>query len=438
MNETSKSLDFDFEEEPSDLDESDFSANPLPELTAEASSSGDQEGQMTAGFLPIGHVTAEFHPDVISGYYPSDHLTAGHPHMTHPPGVLHGPYPSAVQTTQTWKTYRLLAHCIVTRDFVISGPTDMIGGIHPGNMVVAREHKGARIRVRIPTYGWYGTKDYLGEEFGWMDLRSPTGEPLAVEMQRQLPIIPAPGTIVVSPQEEVVYPTAPAIGHPTINVHPQALPSSPLSTGYSADRELKTPKLRYINRQPHAVYQPASPKDLPDYQPVHVTPPSEKDNDNNAVEPNATHVSSKAVAATAALDSTGVKKLRPPMMRNPLMPVRMVPNNSAVATTTTTAMDKNPAKRTAVVQSTGGTPVVNKPKYNRNGSRGRRRGVYRDKHQALVSHTPGVILYPRDPVTGHVIIPKHLVAAHRKTRRPPCRGQRRNNWGKKHHGKHKA
>jgi len=415
-NDRSEDLGFKFEEEPKDLDDMDFSAPPLPQLVAGKSPPTD----FHLGYMPAG----------------------GYPHIQ-PSGPATGAYVSVDQTTQRWKTYRLLAHCFVWRDYVITGPTDMIGGIHHGNVVVAHEQRGMRVKVRLPTYGWYGTSDYYGEEFGWMDMNGPNGEPLMMEMQPALPSPIQGQAIIGHPNEEVVYPTVQVIQPPTPTTSPPITPPIPVVSGYQpAECTPQTPTLlRNHDAFQHAVYQPTALKDLPNLYQYRTSTPSQK---INAVTPKATPVSSSVAATAVTKESAAgqkprlppLQKPRLPPLRKPLMPVPMVPPKAVNPIPT---LEKKPSKRSADLPGTGSTPATTTSKPKRHGGRGRRRGVYRDKHQALVSHTPGVILYPRDPVTGHVIIPKHLVAAHRKNRRPPCRTRRGpNSWGKKRHGHAKA
>lgn len=368
---SSHSLGFDFEEDPRDLDDSELSACPLPPLAA---------GQRIIGGLPAAHLM------------PGHMMTVTHaPMMTRPPGAPPGTI-SAVQTTQNWKTYRLLAHCFVARNYMITGSTDIIGGIHPGSVVVAAEEKGNRIKIRIPTFGWYSSNDYQSERFGWMDIISPTGERLAVPMPPRMPVITgAEGEVVIA----------------------------------GAPKEAPAPLFLPNHDATHtAVYQPTTPKDLPGMVTTpqgEITPSPRSD---AVMTPKATAVS-PWVAVAAVSPRTGAKK-PVPLLRKPSLPlvaINPVPNTNGHSGTNVVVpgADQRPG---AKLEKSADVPR----------SRKRRMPQFRDKHQATVSHTPGVILYPRDPVTGHVIIPKHIIAARRRCRRkrrPPCKSRRGPNpWQK--------
>lgn len=384
----SASLGFDFEEDPRDLDDNELSACPLPPIAGSCA---------TVHGAPRGLLSA-----------------VQTTQMGYPVGIQ-------LARLQKWKTYRLLAHCIVARDFQIAGSTDIIGGIHPGSIVVALEERGNRIKIQIPTFGWYSSIGYQNERFGWMDVQSPTGERLAVQMPpRQLVHTGVEGEVemVAAPNEEVAYPSG--IIHPQTqgNFQPVQRVESPAVTPTA----LFLPKQ---NSSQAAVYQPTSPKDLPTVFPHGSATPSPK---NEAVTPTATPVSHWRSAA-------GKKPI--PLLRKPKVPVLgLVPASSATTPNAQRAMVPSPAAKSARGKAgprsaQPGAPTMEKMD-NIPRSRKRRMPQFRDKHQATVSHTPGVILYPRDPVTGHVIIPKHIIAARRK-RRPPCKSNRRgpNPWNKR-------
>merc|ERR1719461_687098 len=135
---------------------------------------------------------------------------------------------------------------------------------------------------------------------------------------------------------------------------PSPTPSNsplPISNGYKAaecSTQTSTALPPKHNTYQTAVYQPSTPKDLPNiYHPQVILAPSPK---NTAATPKATHVSSGVSLAKASPEPANGKKPSP-LLRKPLAPVPMVPPK---AVTDSTASSDKKVRRTAAVQGTNG------------------------------------------------------------------------------------
>lgn len=262
--------------------------------------------------------------------------------------------------------YQALAICCVTRDYEAQ---DSIGSVAAGT---------------IPA-GDSGVDVTGSHRQGWIDMECSTGERVVkpiVPMQTLSPDEDCPGGGIAYPQPGMAFP-GPRPGPPGLAVPPvlvQAGPYMPMAPPFAAPRPL-VPSL------------PFKPLNLQQRAPMRV--------EGSPQPPETTSDNAAAIPLPEEFPA-----LRPSMRRRSFP----IPTPAPMQMNT----DPFPAPAPGPMPST-----VKRTSRRGTGKRhGYRNGIdFPDPHQALVSNTPGVVLYPRDPRTGAVIIPKHLRRRNRSRRR---------------------
>lgn len=286
--------------------------------------------------------------------------------------------------------YQALAICCVTRDY---DATDSIGSVAAGTVVYAVEKRGNRIKIQIPA-GDSGVDVTGSHRQGWIDMECSTGERVVkpiIPMQTLSPDEDCPGGGIAYPQPGMAF-HGPRPGPPGLAVPPvlvQAGPYMPMAPPYGAPRPL-VPSL------------PFKPLNLQQRAPMRV--------EGSPQPPETTSDNAAAIPLPEEFPA-----LRPSMRRRSFP----IPTPAPMQMNTDPFPAPAPGPMPSTVKRTSRRGATKRGHDSGTGKRhGYRNGIdFPDPHQALVSNTPGVVLYPRDPRTGAVIIPKHLRRRNRSRRR---------------------
>lgn len=316
------------------------------------------------------------------------------------------------------KKFKALAICCITRDLEA---TESIGSIATGTTVTAIERKGTRIKIKIPTAA-PGVEVTGPHTVGWIDVECSTELPsLRGSVRTADPgeriIKQVPSMQALLPDEDCPGP-AYGRGYP---VPFQPPPGMRMESGMVSPPVL-VHSMPYMPMAPPP-FAPAGPPvpSLPFKHRLVMAPPLpppkgslvvEREGSLQAPEPASEDLTRGERDADDIPLPEEFPQLRPSMRRRSFP----IPTPAPMPTSVNPVKSTQPAPRRSRPKRMGQRDV----------GKGRRRMMvdYLDPHQALVSNTPGVVLYPRDPRTGAVIIPKHL--RRRPRSRRGLRSRRRN------------